>query len=196
MTTLRASAIRPLYAENHPNTVCVGTHVLGPHASAVPASIPTAQPTSRAQLFNLRVKRPNSIAGKHWIIHTPPSSWKSMAYCVGTSRMTINAPSFTRRETTFASDASLVPVRSTFTNGFQMFRVKVFAAPMDMTAAGTSAPIAMAAKQNPTNQSGNITKSRICNLYAGCVSHEAEEPDNSKQDRVRWQRDRVTFYRI
>ena len=36
-----------------------------------------------------------------------------------------------------------------------MLRVKVFAAAMDMIAAGTSAPIPMAAKEIPANQGGN-----------------------------------------
>jgi hypothetical protein len=35
-------------------------------------------------------------------------------------------------------------------------RVNRFAAAIDMIAAGTSAPMAMAAKAKPTNQSGNI----------------------------------------
>src|SRR4029077_20521833 len=39
--------------------------------------------------------------------------------------------------------------------GFQMLRVNVLAAPIDITAAGTSAPSAIAAKQKPANQSGN-----------------------------------------
>ena len=36
-----------------------------------------------------------------------------------------------------------------------MLRVNVLAAPIDITAAGTSAPSAIAAKQKPANQSGN-----------------------------------------
>src|SRR3954466_10209199 len=38
-----------------------------------------------------------------------------------------------------------------------MFRVNRFAAAMDMIAAGTSAPIAMAAKAIPANQDGNMS---------------------------------------
>ncbi len=37
-----------------------------------------------------------------------------------------------------------------------MLRVNRLAAAIDMIAAGTSAPMAMAAKPKPTNQSGNI----------------------------------------
>jgi hypothetical protein len=37
-----------------------------------------------------------------------------------------------------------------------MFRVKRFAVAIDMIAAGTSAPIAIAANATPVNQSGNI----------------------------------------
>ena len=37
-----------------------------------------------------------------------------------------------------------------------MLRVKVFAVAIDMIAAGTSAPIAIAANATPTNQTGNI----------------------------------------
>ena len=36
-----------------------------------------------------------------------------------------------------------------------MFRVNKFAAAIDITAAGTSAPMAIAAKANPANQLGN-----------------------------------------
>ena len=36
-----------------------------------------------------------------------------------------------------------------------MLRVTMFAAPIDMIAAGTSAPSAIAAQQNPANHSGN-----------------------------------------
>ena len=44
-----------------------------------------------------------------------------------------------------------------------MLRVKVFAAAIDMIAAGTSAPIAMAAKATPANQSGKKS-SKSCGI--------------------------------
>lgn len=53
---------------------------------------------------------------------------------------------------TFASPAG-VTFGSTHT--FQKLRVNRLAAPMLMTAAGTSAPIAIAAKAKPANQLGN-----------------------------------------
>src|SRR5277367_4846094 len=54
-------------------------------------------------------------------------------------------------------------------NGFQMLRVKVLAAPIDMIAAGTRAPSAIAAKQKPANQSGNA-QSTSCGTASCGVS--------------------------
>src|SRR5271163_3027439 len=68
--------------------------------------------------------------------------------------MTSSAPILTINETSLATTASSRGVISGCTNGFQMLRVKVLAAPIDITAAGTSAPSAIAAKQKPANQSG------------------------------------------
>ena len=62
----------------------------------------------------------------------------------------------TTSDTSLAIADSAAGVSNGSTNGFQTLRVKVFAAPIDMTAAGTSAPIAIAAKQKPANQAGKI----------------------------------------
>ena len=46
-------------------------------------------------------------------------------------------------------------------NGFQTLRVNVLAAPIDITAAGTSAPSAIAEKQKPANQSGESPQHKL-----------------------------------
>jgi hypothetical protein len=53
-----------------------------------------------------------------------------------------------------------------------MLRVNRLAAAIDMMAAGTRAPIAMAAKPKPTNQSGNIlsnSSGMVWLLLAGLI---------------------------
>ena len=123
--------------------------------------MPAAQPTSSAQPLNQRVYRPKIIAGKICTIHTPPSNCRSSANCVGMKKITSSAPILTISDTILATTDSSRGVIAGWMNGFQMLRVKVLAAPIDITAAGTSAPSAIAAKQKPANQSGN-TQSTSC----------------------------------
>ena len=70
-------------------------------------------------------------------------------------KITASAPTLTTSDASLASTDSSRGVIAGWMNGFQMLRVKVLAAPIDITAAGTSAPSAIAAKQKPANQSGN-----------------------------------------
>src|SRR5271167_1913297 len=81
-----------------------------------------------------------------------------MANCVGSATMKISAPNLTSIETSMAVAASAAGVMSGLTKIRQILRVKRLAAPIDMIAAGTRAPIAIAAKLNPTNQSGKILR--------------------------------------
>jgi len=88
----------------------------------------------------------------------PPSSWKSIAYFVGMKMMNANAPTLTMSDKSFAMSVSWAADMLALTKGRQILRVKVLAAPIDITAAGTRAPMAIAAKEKPTNQSGNILR--------------------------------------
>ena len=130
-------------------------------ALVVILAMPTAQPAISAQAENQRVNRPRITAGKICTIHTPPSSCRSIANFVGMARMTTSAPTLTTRLISLASCASCAGAMFGSTNGFQTLRVKVLAAPIPITAAGTSAPMAMPAKAKPANHPGNIaSKSR------------------------------------
>src|ERR1700743_931400 len=84
-------------------------------------------------------------------------------------KITASAPILTTNEASLASTDSSCGGLAGWTNGFQMLRVKVLAAPIDMTAAGTSAPSAIAAKQKPANQSGNA-QSTSCGTASWGVS--------------------------
>src|SRR6266567_1042427 len=125
------------------------------HAVHDPQMMPTAQPSSRPSARNQRVNNPNTSAGKVCRIHRPPSNCRSSAYCVGRNRMKASAPSFTTSEVIFATAASPAWLMAGLTYDFQTLRVNRFAAPMLITAAGTSAPIAIAAKAKPANHDGN-----------------------------------------
>ena len=85
-----------------------------------------------------------------------------------------------------------------------MLRVNRFAAAIDMIAAGTSAPMAMAAKAMPANQLGNIwsnssgtivllSRARLAGhrLHAGRDGHVAEQRDQPEQQAVGRQRPHV-----
>src|ERR1700728_5154789 len=85
-----------------------------------------------------------------------------MAYFVGTKMMNMSAPSLAIRDTVFAICDSCLLVGLRLMNSRWMLRVYRFAIAMDMMAAGTSAPMAMAAKATPTNQDGNK-----CRMSAG-----------------------------
>ena len=80
------------------------------------------------------------------------------------------APAFTTRETSLASVASSASDILGCTKGFQIFRVKVLAAPIDMMAAGTRAPIAIAANVKPANQDGNIFKNSCGTTSCGLLT--------------------------
>ena len=84
--------------------------------------------------------------------------------------MNTNAPSFTPRETTLATADSRAGFMPGSMKVFQIFRVKRLAAPIDMMAAGTSAPIAIAAKLNPMNQAGKILMNRVGTTAVGLSS--------------------------
>ena len=78
-----------------------------------------------------------------------------MAYFVGNTMMNASAPTLTPSETSLATRCSSASVMFGRTNSPHRLRVKRFAAAMDITAAGTSAPIAMAANATPVNHDGN-----------------------------------------
>src|SRR3954470_7015196 len=122
--------------------------------SQLPPTMPAAQPATRAGARNQPTNRPNTMAGKVCSIQTPPSGCRLIANWVGTNTK-ISAPTLTKSDAIFATFASACGVTPGFTYGFQKLRVNRFAAPIDITAAGTNAPIAIAAKANPVNQLGN-----------------------------------------
>ena len=89
------------------------------------------------------------------------------------------------------------------TNSFQTFLVNRFAAAIDITAAGTSAPIAIAAKATPTNQSGNMsTKSagtvvvRLGHVDPGGDRHIAEQRHQPEQERPCGQQRHVAAHHV
>src|SRR5450830_430035 len=134
--------------------VCTGL-MPSAYASQLPPMMPTAQPLSSALAPNQPKNRPNTKAGKVCRIQTPPSNCRSSANLVGKNRMKITAPNLTTSETTLATLASPTGVTFGLTYGFQKLRVNRLAAPIDITAAGTSAPMAIAANAKPANQLGN-----------------------------------------
>src|ERR1700733_2738714 len=125
------------------------------HAVHDPHAIPTAQPSSRPSARNQRVNSPNTRAGKVCKIHKPPSNCRSRAYCVGRNRMKARAPTLTTSDAILATAASPAWLMSGLTEDFQTLRVNRLAAPMLITAAGTSAPMAIAENEKPANQDGN-----------------------------------------
>src|SRR5919112_3490304 len=126
----------------------------------VPNVMPTAQPAISAQRWNHREYRPTITAGSVWMIHTPPSSWKSIAYLTGARMMISSAPTLTTSEVSLATRASSSSVAAVWTYSFHTLRVNRLAAAIDITAAGTSAPIAIAPKATPTNHDGNTLRKR------------------------------------
>ncbi len=79
-----------------------------------------------------------------------------MMSVVGSARTNTRAPTLTRSETTLLTVASSRRLIAGWTYSRQMLRLKRFAAAIDITAAGTSAPTAMAANATPVNQLGNM----------------------------------------
>src|SRR5215469_11442340 len=85
-----------------------------------------------------------------------------MAYWVGTNRMNSSAPNLTISDTHLAIWDSCLLLISLLMNSRCMLRVYRFAAAIDMIAAGTSAPMPIAANATPTNQGG-----KLCSSSAG-----------------------------
>ena len=83
-------------------------------------------------------------------------SCRSIENCGSSARMTATAPAFTTSDVILLTRASSAGSASRCTYSRQMLRENRFAAAIAMIAAGTSAPIAIAAKATPANQSGNI----------------------------------------
>src|ERR1700680_5232209 len=79
-----------------------------------------------------------------------------MMSVVGRARTKASAPTLTSRETTLLTVASSLRLMAGCTYSRQMLRLKRLAAAIDMIAAGTSAPTAMAAKATPVNQLGKM----------------------------------------
>src|ERR1035437_3898902 len=74
----------------------------------------------------------------------------------GSTRMKTRAGPLTSSGTPLLALASSRRLIAGWTYSRQMLRLKRLAAAIDMIAAGTSAPTAMAAKATPVNQLGNI----------------------------------------
>src|ERR1700694_6057745 len=79
-----------------------------------------------------------------------------MMSVVGSTRTNAKAPTLTSSETTLLTVASSRRLIAGCTYSRQILRLKRLAAAIDITAAGTSAPTAMAAKATPVNQLGNM----------------------------------------
>jgi hypothetical protein len=94
---------------------------------------------------------PTTMVGKVCRIQMPPSSWKLIAFCLSSSSTNTRAKSVTTSEASFETLASCSTVPSGLSHSVQMLRVKVLAAAIDLMAAGTSAPMAVAAKATPAN---------------------------------------------
>src|ERR1700733_6275833 len=126
------------------------------HAIPVPLAIPATHPNNKAHGLNQRENTPTTTEGNNCAIQIPPSNCISIAYVAGSFSTNSSAPNFTTRETTFAIRDSSSGSIFRRTKAPYKFRVNRFEAAIDMIAAGTSAPIATAARQNPANHSGNI----------------------------------------
>src|SRR5688500_15980736 len=92
-----------------------------------------------------------------------------MAYWVGASTTKASAPTLTTSETILATCDSSASEQSGRKNSFHTLRVKRLAAAIDITAAGTSAPIAIAAKATPRNQDGNMSANSAGTAVLGSV---------------------------
>ena len=82
--------------------------------------------------------------------------------------------------------------------GRQIFWVKVLAAPMDMIAADTKAPSAIATKQKPANQSRKAHRTslgygilRVLNPDTGGERHSAEKGDQPEHEGICGERHRI-----
>src|SRR5437879_701683 len=106
------------------------------------------------------------------MIHTPPKSWRLMAYCRGKNATKASAPALTISDANLAVFASSCGEASGRKYSRYTLRVKRLAAAIDMIDAGTSAPMATAANAMPTNQDGNIWRNNAGTThwapYGGC----------------------------
>src|SRR5690349_16755860 len=140
------------------------------YAAIVPKIMPASHPAKSAYRWNQRVKRPLTMAGKVCRIQMPPSSCRLMEKVLGNSIANSSAPTLTVREAHCETFVSSLGPASGWKNSLKMLRVNRLAAAMDMIAAGTSAPMTMAAKATPVNQLVNRCWNRYgtasCALFA------------------------------
>src|SRR6266581_408079 len=125
------------------------------YAAIVPKIMPASQPASSAQRWNHRVNRPKTSEGKVCRIQMPPSSCRLMENVLGSSSANSSAPTLTSSETHCETCVWSLGVASDLKNSLKMLRVNRLAAAMAIIAAGTSAPMTIAAKAMPVNQLGN-----------------------------------------
>jgi hypothetical protein len=126
----------------------------------VPKIIPPSQPASSAYRSNQRVNRPDTRAGKVCRIQMPPRSCRLIENVLGSSMANSSAPSLMTSETHCETLVCSLGLASGLKNSRNMFRVNRLAAAMDMIAAGTRAPMMMAAKAIPVNQLGYMCWNR------------------------------------
>src|SRR5919199_1669480 len=89
--------------------------------------------------------------------YTDANAWSAaiqVPTTMPTSQPNSSAPTFTNSDATLATADSCSGVESGRTYSVQMLRVNRLAAAIDITAAGTSAPMAIAANAKPSNQLG------------------------------------------
>src|SRR5215472_3377911 len=137
------------------------------YAAIVPYAMPASQPVSSAQRWNQRVKSPPIIIGASCRIQMPPSSCRLIEKVLGSSMANSSAPILTTSEAHCDIRVCSRGLASGLKNSLKMFLVNRFAAAIAMIAAGTSAPMMMAAKEIPVNQLGNMCWSRYGT--ASCV---------------------------
>src|SRR5213079_2415483 len=94
-------------------------------------------------------------AGKVCRIQMPPSSCRLMEKVLGSSIANSSAPTLTVSEAHCETLVCRRGLAEGLKNSLKMLRVNRLAAAIDMIAAGTSAPMTMAAKAIPVNQLGN-----------------------------------------
>src|SRR5689334_2111685 len=140
------------------------------YAATVPKTMPVSQPTRSAYRWNQRVKSPLTMAGKVCRIQMPPSSCRLMEKVLGSPIANSSAPILTVSDAHCETRVCKRLSAAGWRNSLKMLRVNRLAAAMDMIAAGTSAPMTMAAKATPVNQLGNRCWNRYgtasCALFA------------------------------
>ena len=111
----------------------------------MPYAIPTAQPMTSANRWNHRVYRPTTIAGKICAIQIPPSSCRLIENVLFSASTKASAPTFMTSEASRATRVSSAGVAFGRRSSLYTLRVNRFAVAIDMMAAGTSAPMTIAA---------------------------------------------------